>query len=179
MIEQNPTGAAAPSSVTLPIRVVSGGQTGVDRAALDAAMLLKIPVGGWCPRGRRSEAGRIPRQYPLRETDVAEYGQRTFLNIRDSAGTLILTRGRMEGGTALTRKIALEVGKPYQVVDFNEAPNPHAVLDWLVRSPRIEVLNVAGPRASQVDGIYDDAFTFLQFVFSEWVAAIRSMRQSS
>mgnify|MGYP003793290687 CR=1 FL=1 len=87
-------------------KIVSGGQTGVDRAALDVAMQLGIPVGGWCPRGRRAEDGRIPDSYPLREASSVNYAKRTELNVRDSDGTLILSGGPLTGGTALTESLA-------------------------------------------------------------------------
>src|SRR5512134_3746342 len=102
-------------------RVVSGGQTGVDRAALDAALALGLPCGGWCPRGRRAEDGAIPLHYPLRETPTARYPQRTEWNVRDSDGTLILTRGRPRGGTAYTISVARRLGRPLLVVDLAEA----------------------------------------------------------
>ena len=86
-------------------KIVSGGQTGVDRAALDVALELGIPCGGWCPRGRRAEDGALSARYPLMETPSDDYVQRTTWNIRDSDGTLILTRGEPTGGTAQTALI--------------------------------------------------------------------------
>ncbi|PSQ85488.1 MAG: molybdenum cofactor carrier, partial [Bacteroidetes bacterium QH_2_63_10] len=83
-------------------KIISGGQTGVDRAALDAALAFNVPVGGWCPKGRRAEDGQIPDRYPLEETPSEAYEQRTAWNVRDSDGTLIITDGSLEGGTALT-----------------------------------------------------------------------------
>src|SRR5436305_1193025 len=89
-------------SVDQPFTIFSGGQTGVDRAALDVALELGIPCSGWCPRGRRAEDGTIPPRYPLQETRSLAYPVRTRWNVRDSDGTLILTRGRPDRGTALT-----------------------------------------------------------------------------
>jgi hypothetical protein len=92
-------------------KVVSGGQSGVDRAALDAARELGIPNGGWCPRGRLAEDGRIARRYRLVETPSGNYVQRTEWKVRDSDGTLIVNRGRLDGGTLLTAELALGPGK--------------------------------------------------------------------
>ena len=93
-------------------KIVSGGQTGVDRAALDAAMAHDVPVGGWCPKGRRAEDGVIPERYPLKETPSDAYEQRTAWNVRDSDGTLLITDGALEGGTALTMQEAKRQGRP-------------------------------------------------------------------
>ena len=87
-------------------KVVSGGPTGVDRAALDAACALGLALGGWCPRGRRAEDGAIPAEYPLRETPGEDYAERTEWNVRDASATLVLTRGQPSPGTALTIELA-------------------------------------------------------------------------
>src|ERR1700730_12095061 len=97
-------------------KIISGGQTGVDRAALDVALTLGIACGGWCPRGRRAEDGQIPPEYPLPETPTDESPRRTEWNVRDSDGTLILTRGAPDRGTALTAKLANRQAKPLYVV---------------------------------------------------------------
>jgi hypothetical protein len=142
-------------------KLVSGGQTGVDRAALDVALDLGIPCGGWCPRGRRADDGPIDLRYPLRETPSAEYAQRTEWNVRDSDGTLVLTRGEPRGGTALTVDIATELGRPALVLDLARASDAEAARDWL-RREEIRVLNVAGPRESGAPGIYQAALSFLR-----------------
>ena len=141
-------------------KIVSGGQTGVDRAALDAAMQLGIPVGGWCPRGRRAEDGRIPDVYPLTETDASGYSDRTERNVRDSDGTLIVSGGPLTGGTALTRSVAMRLGKPVFVVDLRNEPAPDVSDSWLAEH-NIRTLNVAGPRESQQPGIYNRVTKFL------------------
>ena len=149
-----------------PIRlrkIVSGGQSGVDRAALDAAVSLGIPCGGWCPRDRYAEDGRIADRYPLAETPSGDTAQRTEWNVRDSDGTLILARGAPTGGTALTIRFARERKRPFLVVDVAEIPDPGRVRAWL-RESRIEVLNVAGPRESKCPGIYEEALAFLRAV---------------
>jgi hypothetical protein len=147
------------------MKIVSGGQTGVDRAALDVALELGLPSGGWCPRGRKAEDGRISDHYPLVETTSADYAQRTEWNVRDSDGTLVLTRGEPAGGTALTIELAQRLGKPCLVVDLNANPEAGMVRTWLGEQS-IHVLNVAGPRASQSPGIHEAVQSFLRQVLS-------------
>lgn len=142
-------------------RIISGGQTGVDRAALDVALELGIPTGGWCPRGRRAEDGRISGQYPLRECTSRNYAVRTRLNVADSDGTLILCRGMLSGGTALTTSEAQRQGRPVLVVDLCQEFDCGPVEEWVAEN-RIRVLNVAGPRASQQSGVYEQAGEFLR-----------------
>jgi hypothetical protein len=146
-------------------QIVSGGQTGVDRAALDLALEVGLPCGGWCPKGRRAEDGPLPERYPLRETSTPAYPRRTALNVRDSDGTLILTRGAPDRGTALTARLAERDGKPCLTVDLAGRPDPAEVRAWLAAN-RIGVLNVAGPRESSSPGIYAEAKAFLRAVFS-------------
>ncbi len=142
-------------------KVISGGQTGVDRAALDAAVEVGIPIGGWLPGGRRTEEGPLDVKYPLLEMETTDYSSRTRQNVVDSDATLILVLGgRLKGGTKLTRDICREVGKPHTVVNLRKQPSAAAVRDWL-RSAGARVLNVAGPRESQRPGIYDAARAFL------------------
>lgn len=148
--------------MTAPVaKIVSGGQTGVDRAALDVAIALGIPCGGWVPRGRRAEDGRLPAGYPMRETASRDYTVRTRLNVRDSDATLVLTRGRPSGGTALTVDYAVHEGRPVRIVDLERNPDPEAVRRWLAEHG-VRVLNVAGPRESTTRGIYRDAAAFLR-----------------
>jgi hypothetical protein len=141
-------------------RIASGGQTGVDRAALDAAQALGLPSGGWCPRGRLAEDGSIDARYPLQETPSDDYSQRTEWNVRDSDGTLVLTRGRASGGTAYTIAIARRLGKPLLVLDMEQEPDPLALRAWS-SAEGIATLNVAGPRESQRPGIHEQARRFL------------------
>jgi hypothetical protein len=143
------------------LKVVSGGQTGVDRAALDAARVLGLPCGGWCPRGRLAEDGRIDLAYPLTETPSADYAQRTEWNVRDSDGTLALLRGRATGGTVLTIALARRLGRPLLVLDLGSDPSPDEARRWIGASG-IAVLNVAGPRESQKPGIGREARAFLE-----------------
>jgi putative molybdenum carrier protein len=142
------------------LRIVSGGQTGVDRAALDAALALGLAVGGWCPRGRRAEDGEIPARYPLAETESERYPVRTRLNVTDSDATLVLTRGSFDSGTKLTAQIAQRSRKPVLVVELDAADALERTRAWLAEvEPR--VLNVAGPRESKQPGIYGRAYAFL------------------
>lgn len=146
-------------------KIISGGQTGVDRAALDVALELGIPCGGWCPQGRRAEDGVIPFRYPLQETSSPEYPLRTELNVQDADGTLIITWSTPMGGTALTIKLAQKHHKPYLLVDLTQEANVALVREWL-RQNEIQVLNVAGPRESEVPGIYMRAALFLRNLFA-------------
>jgi hypothetical protein len=150
-------------------RIVSGGQTGVDRAALDVAMAHGLACGGWVPRGRRAEDGRVPAIYPLRETPGFAYGERTRLNVRDGDATLILTRGKPIGGTALTVDVALRLQRPHLVVDLESGPDAAATRDWLA-ALRVRVLNVAGPRESGAPGIYAQTRDFLDALLDDCCA---------
>ena len=142
------------------LEVVSGGQTGVDRAALDAALGLGLKVGGWCPEGRRAEDGPIAARYPLRDTPTADYAQRTEWNVRDSDATLILYRGELTGGSARTAGHAREWGRPLLALDLVAHPDPAVAADW-ARRHGVRVLNVAGPRESGAPGIYAEARAWL------------------
>ena len=141
-------------------KVVSGGQTGVDRAALDIALKLGVPCGGWCPRGRRAEDGPLKEIYPLQETPSSDYPQRTRWNVRDSDGTVVLYRGSLSGGSALTAELAKEHNKPCLVIDLGKDSLPEILLDWVKRY-NIRTLNVAGTRESGSPGIYNEACQFL------------------
>lgn len=156
MALSGPGGLARPLSeahTALPRKVISGGQTGVDRAALDAAMALEIPVGGWCPAGRRAEDGPIDSRYPLTETEETDYAVRTARNVETADGTLVITNGRLSGGTELTVRSALKTGKPCLVLDLRE-PLDHAeeARRW-IQALALETLNVAGPRESNQPGV--------------------------
>ncbi|MEN6449261.1 MAG: putative molybdenum carrier protein [Thermoguttaceae bacterium] len=142
------------------MKIISGGQTGVDRAALDAAMELGIDHGGWCPRGRLAEDGRIPDRYLLRETESAVYAVRTERNVVESDATLILYRGRVSGGTELTLRLARRYGRRYLAVDLDAKPDAADARRWLDQND-VDTLNVAGPRESQSPGIGQLAREFL------------------
>src|SRR5262249_22632802 len=137
-------------------KIVSGGQTGADRAALDVALASGLEVGGWVPRGRLAEDGRIPDRYPgLVETDSADPSVRTAATVRDSDATLILSHGPLAGGSRLAQREAEQSAKPLLHLDLDrvsEAAAAARLRGWLAAvAPR--TLNVAGPRASEDPGI--------------------------
>jgi hypothetical protein len=150
-------------------KIVSGGQTGVDRAALDAAQAHDVPVGGWCPKGRRAEDGVVPGRYPLRETPSEAYAQRTAWNVRDSDGTLLIAPAPLQGGTALTRTEAEDRGTPVLHVR-PEDPVPVPMIRAWGTENDLRILNVAGPRASEVEGIYAAARMILRDLLTEVIA---------
>ena len=147
-------------------RIVSGGQTGVDRGALEAALAEGFPCGGWCPQGRAAEDGEIPARYPVSELTGAGYAERTLQNVIDSDGTAILYTCALEGGTRRTAEHCIERSKPHVVIDAG-ATFPHdaarAIADFVARHG-VRVLNVAGPRASKWPGAHGYAFEAVQRV---------------
>lgn len=144
----------------MPLTLVSGGQTGVDRAALDLALARGLACGGWVPKGRRAEDGPLDARYPVREAESPDYAVRTRLNVRDSDATLVLTAGPPSGGTRLTIHLAHRMGRPCRVVDLDRATVAGDTAAWL-RQNKINVLNVAGPRESSIPGIYVRASNYL------------------
>jgi Circularly permutated YpsA SLOG family len=146
----------------LTLKVISGGQTGVDRAALDAAINNHLDYGGWCPKGGWAEDFQaqpgILTQYPkLIETPTADPEQRTNWNVRDSSATLILIcNGNLKSstGTCLTHSIALKLGKPVLIVDIFMCNSFSLIQEWIVSLGNKLILNVAGPRESEIPGIY-------------------------
>jgi hypothetical protein len=142
--------------VETPItRIVSGGQTGADRAALDFAIMRGIPHGGWCPKGRCAEDGLIPPAYRLSETPTSDNAQRTEWNVRDSDGTVVFSIAEvLTGGSMKTVDLAHNHGKPVLHISRDGGPSsPEQPLIRFIRDNRIRVLNVAGPRASTEPGV--------------------------
>jgi len=141
--------------------MISGGQTGVDRAALDAALEAGLAVGGFVPRGRLAEDGVIPERYPLQECDSDDFAVRNELNVRHSDATLILNRGELAGGTLLTAAFCRKHRKPCAVIALEE-PGAEARVRAFIDQEAPRVLNVAGPRESKAPGIYVQALRVLR-----------------
>ena len=140
------------------LTIRSGGQTGADRAALDAAIELDLPHCGWCPKGRLAEDGRIANVYNLQETRSSSYPERTKLNVQESDGTAIFSRLPLSAGTKLTADLCQRLAKRVIVIEPGGSIEEAArQLRQFVQAHRIQVLNVAGPRASTNPSIY--AFT--------------------
>ena len=144
-------------------KIISGGQTGVDRGALDAALKYKFPCGGWCPKGRRSEDGIIPAHYPLSEMLTTSYLDRTRRNVEDSDATLIITYGFPIGGTKETINWASKLSKPCMIVDLEKEVSVSKICIW-IKISKIKVLNVAGPRESKCPGIGNKAAELVDLI---------------
>ena len=139
-------------------KIISGGQTGVDQAALDASIKYSLSHGGWIPKGRKTEAGTLPDKYKLQEMLTDSYSERTKQNIIDSDGTVIISHGKLTGGSKLTENLAMKHKHPCLHIDLNRTPAFIAASEinsWIVEN-KIETLNVAGPRASKDSEIYED-----------------------
>jgi hypothetical protein len=148
-------------------KIISGGQTGVDRAALDAAIKLAIPHGGWIPQGRLTENGPLPPEYRLQETLNTSYAERTEKNVLAADATLIISRGPLTGGSEYTREMAVRHNRLWLHIDLERMAAFQAattINDWISKQG-IAVLNVAGPRASKDPKIYNDTFNILESVY--------------
>jgi hypothetical protein len=133
------------------VKLISGGQTGVDRAALDVALKHGIESGGWCPAGRLDEFGRIPDCYPVQELKVGGFTERTLQNVKDSNGTVIIYPGKLSGGTEQTVRFCQELKRPHQLVDASKVSAEDAaklIADFVCKN-KVDILNVAGPRQSE------------------------------
>jgi Circularly permutated YpsA SLOG family len=152
-------------------KVVSGGETGVDRAALDAALAQGFPCGGWAPADRRAEDGVIPDRYPLVPLQKGGYRQRTRENVVDSDGTAIIFSENLQGGTRLTRNLCALEKKPYVLIDARQLSGDEAAaaVVTFIDENEIRVLNVSGPRASG----WADGYSFSLAVISGLLAHYR------
>jgi len=145
-------------------KIISGGQTGADRAALDVAIKFNIEHGGWIPKGRKTEKGPLPKKYRLLEMNTSDYRERTKQNIVDSHGTVIISRGKLTGGSKLTQSFASAIGRPNCYLDLLTAEEFEAaiILKSFIMENNIHTLNVAGPRLSHHPGIHMDVKTVLE-----------------
>jgi putative molybdenum carrier protein len=150
-------------SDSLKLKIISGGQTGVDRAALDAVLELDaalesgISAGGWCPQGRQAEDGPIAEKYPLQELPDGSYKERTLKNVQDSDATVIIYFESISGGTEETLLFCLNEKKPYLLIDGNGITKDSASkrIKQFIDENQISRLNVAGPRASKEKRAYE------------------------
>lgn len=147
-------------------KIISGGQTGADQAALDVAVKFNIPHGGWIPKGRKTENGPLPDAYQLTEMESTDYRDRTKQNIIDSHGTVIISRGKLTGGSKLTHSYAKVIGRPHIYIDLmnNEDFESAVFIKSFILENQIKILNVAGPRLSHHPWIYNDVKTVLEAV---------------
>lgn len=159
-----------PDEASSLLKIVSGGQTGVDRGGLKAAIDSNLPHGGWCPKGRRAEDGVIPAEFELRETKTDRYEERTELNVIDSDGTLLFYRDEIVGGTRLTQRMARRHRRPLLELNLSDPLDQKAVIDWL-RREQINVLNIAGPRERNSPGATEQVRDFLASVFQLFLEA--------
>ena len=146
------------------MKIISGGQTGVDRAALDFALNNGINCGGWCPLGRKAEDGKITDKYPLLETKSSKYSERTKLNVQNSNGTLIFFNQTLDKGSTLTATLANKYCKPLFYYNFSANTNFSEITLW-IDSNKIKILNIAGSRESNSTGIYTKTYTLLNKIF--------------
>ena len=146
------------------MKIVSGGQTGVDRAALDVALKHGIECDGWCPAGRLDEAGAIPDRYPVKELEHGSFAERTLQNVNDSDGTVIFYVEELCGGTEFTLQCCKQLQRPHILVDAAKisAEDAAQLVANLVREHKIEILNVAGPRQSEWPSGYDYALRAIE-----------------
>ena len=154
----------ATASTVKSLKIISGGQTGVDRAALDAALRHGINCGGWCPAGRLDEFGKIPDHYPIQELRDGGFTERTLQNVKDSDGTVVIYPGELRGGTDRTVRFCVELERPYQLIEASRiaAQDAAKLIADFVRKNAIGILNVAGPRQSEWPEGYAYAFRALE-----------------
>lgn len=147
-------------------KIISGGQTGADQAALDASIKLGVPHGGWIPKGRLTENGSLPDTYQLTEMPDTSYAARTEQNVIDSSGTIIISHGPLSEGSEYTRQMAIKHHRPWLHIDLSQTPafKSAAVISSWIDKNDIQILNVAGPRASKDSQIYPAVLKLIESV---------------
>ncbi len=150
-------------------KIISGGQTGADRAALDFAIKHNIPHGGWVPKGRQAEDGNLSDRYQLQEMPTPEYSKRTEQNVLDSGGTLIVSHGHLTGGSSLTEHLAEKHEKPCIHINLSNLTMREAsmIINKWIQRHKIAILNVAGPRDSEDPMIYQATMNLLDTTFPQ------------
>ncbi|HZA37529.1 MAG TPA: putative molybdenum carrier protein [Candidatus Baltobacteraceae bacterium] len=163
------------------MKIISGGQTGVDRAALDVALKHGIECGGWCPGGHLDEFGRIPDRYPVKELKHGGFTERTLQNVKDSAGTVIIYSGKLSGGTEQTVRFSVEQKRPHHLIDASKisAEDAGKSIANFIRKHKIDILNVAGPRQSEWPGGYDYALRALEAFVNSIASESTRLRQAT
>ncbi len=147
-------------------KIISGGQTGADQAALDVAIKLDIPHGGWITKGRKTEKGTLPEKYQLQEMPTGSYAKQTEQNVSDSDGTLIISHGKFTSASVSTQELAEKHGRPLLQIDLKMTAAFEAartINSWIIRHG-INVLNVTGPQASKDPKIYQATLNILEAV---------------
>jgi hypothetical protein len=157
------------------MKIISGGQTGVDRAALDVALKHGIDCNGWCPAGRLDEFGRIPDRYPLKELEQGSFSERTLQNVKDSDGMVIIYFGKLSGGTEQTVRFCIEQKRPHQLIDASKVSAKDAAVQIgdFVRRHRIDILNLAGPRLSE----WPEGYEYASRALGRFLNSITSTRK--
>ena len=158
------------------MKIISGGQTGVDRAALDVALKHGIDSGGWCSTGRLDEFGRIPDRYPVKELQAGGFTERTLRNVKDSDGTVIIYPGKLSGGTEQTVRFCVEQRRPHELIDVSNASTEKAahLIANFVRENEIDILNVAGPRQTE----WPEGYEYASRALDLFLNSITSRRQN-
>jgi hypothetical protein len=158
------------------VKIISGGQTGVDRAALDVALKHGIDSGGWCPTGRLDEFGTIPDRYPVKELQAGGFTERTLRNVKDSDGTVIIYPGKLSGGTEQTVRFCVEQRRPHELIDVSNISTEKAahLITNFVRENEIDILNVAGPRQTE----WPEGYEYASRALDLFLNSITSRRQN-
>ncbi|MBI1195115.1 MAG: hypothetical protein GC138_04650 [Gammaproteobacteria bacterium] len=149
-------------------KIISGGQTGVDRAALDVALVLDLDRGGWCPAGRAADDGPIDTKYPLIETSEMDHTVRTGYNVRESDASILIYCGLLQGGTAYAVEMAKHQGKPVKAVDLENPPPPAEISDWIAENG-VATLHIGGQREASAPGIYARAYTYIRHCLEDYL----------